>query len=93
MCFRNEKRELNDIKFDFTPGVGESDWNCLPFFTLNPLLLRSRRVDEEGIQSLIHVILRPIYEILVNVTLKLVDACGHNSTSRKSIPIVYNPFE
>ena len=29
-------------------------------FTLNPLLLRSRGVDEEGSQSLIRVILRPI---------------------------------
>ena len=61
-------------------------------FTLNPLLLRSRGVDEEGGQSLTRVILCPISQILVNVTLKLVDACGHNSTSRKSIPIVYYPL-
>ena len=64
--------------------------NCL--FTLNPLLLHSRGVDEEGSQSLTHVILRPISQILVNVTLKLVNACGYNSTSRKSIPIVYYPL-
>ena len=61
-------------------------------FTLNPLVLRSRRVDEEGSQSLTRVILRPISQILVNVTLKLVNACGHNSTSRKYIPIVYYPL-
>ena len=61
-------------------------------FTLNPLLLRSRGVDEEGSQSLTRVILRPISQILVNVTLKLVDACGHNSTSRKSIPIITYPL-
>ena len=64
---------------------------CLEF-TLNPLLLHSRGVDEKGSQSLTHVILRLISQILVNVTLKLVDACGHNSTSRKSIPIVYYPL-
>ena len=58
-------------------------------FTLNPLLLRIRGADEEGSQSLTRVILRPISQILVNVTLKLVDACGHNSTSRMSVPIVY----
>ena len=29
-------------------------------FTLNPLLLRSRGIDEEGSQSLTRVILRPI---------------------------------
>ena len=45
-------------------------------FTLNPLLLRSRGVDEEGSQSLTLVILRPMSQILVNVTLKLVDACA-----------------
>ena len=61
-------------------------------FTLNPLLVRSRGVDEEGSQCLTRVILRPISQILVNVTLKLVDACGHNSTSLKSIPIVYYPL-
>ena len=60
-------------------------------FTLN-LLLRSRGVDEEGSQSLTRVILRPISQILVNVTFKLVNACGHNSISRKSIPIVYYPL-
>ena len=61
-------------------------------FTLNPFLLRSRGVDEEESQSPTRVILRPISQILVNVTLKLVDACGHKSTSRKSIPIVYYPL-
>ena len=61
-------------------------------FTLNPLLLRSRGVDEEESQSPTRVIRRPISQILVNVTLKLVDACGHKSTSRKSIPIVYYPL-
>ena len=55
----------------------------LPWFTLNPLLLHSREVTEEGSQSLTRVL--PISQILVNVTLKLVDACGHNSTSR-SVP-------
>ena len=54
-------------------------------FTLNPLLLRSRGLDEEGSQSLTRVILRPISQILVNVTLKLIDACGHNSTSRHNV--------
>ena len=49
-------------------------------------------VDEEGSQSLTRVILRPISQILVNVTLKLVNACGHNSTSGKYIPIVYYPL-
>ena len=61
-------------------------------FTLNPLLLRSRGVDEEGSQLLTRVILCPISQILVNVTLKLVDACGNNSTSRKYIRIVYYPL-
>ena len=67
-------------------------FSCSVAFTSNPLLLRSRGVDEEGIQSLTRVILCPISQIFVNVTLKLIDACVHNSTSRKSIPIVYYPL-
>ena len=75
---------LQTLLHRVTNGSGDS----LIYLESSSTMLRSRGFGEEGNQSLTRVILGPISQILVNVTLKLVDACRHNCTSRKSIPTI-----